>query len=166
MKVATAGAVVRAYRKSSGVSQKELASMVGISRATLNYLESGRDIEIGAGKLLSLLDVLGVPFAVPTDVDRTADDAAIDRACKQIAGKGRKKLPRRVVLEAFTTGRVPIGLEKEFAAFLEEIPEPAVLCVVRATSAGGGPSASAVWRHARALAKATGCSRKVWLRGD
>jgi transcriptional regulator with XRE-family HTH domain len=166
MKVAAVGAIVRSYRKASGVSQKELAGMVGISRATLNYLESGRDLEIGASKLLSLLTVLGVPFVMPAEVDRAADEAVIDRACKQLAGKGRKKLPRRVVIEAFTSGRVPIGLEKEFAAFLEEAPDPAVLSVVRATSSVDGPNAAAVWRNARALAKAAGCSRKVWLRGD
>jgi len=166
MKVAAVGAIVRSYRKASGVSQKELAGMVAISRATLNYLESGRDIEIGASKLLALLDVLGVPFVVASDVDRSADEAAIDRACRQLSSKGRKKLPRRVVLEAFTSGRLPIDLEKEFGFFLDEVPEPVVLAVIRATSAGDGPAASAVWRHARALAKASGCSRKVWLRGD
>ena len=47
MKVSAVGAVIRSYRKASGISQKDLAAMVGISRATLNYLESGRDIEIG-----------------------------------------------------------------------------------------------------------------------
>lgn len=166
MKVAEAGAIVRSYRKAAGVSQKELAGMVGISRATLNYLESGRDIEIGAGKLLSLLDVLGVPLRLPSDVDHSADEAAIDRACKHLSGKGRKKLTRRVVLEAFTTGRVPIGLEKEFGALLDDAPEPVALAIIRATSAGNGPSASVVWRNARALAKASGCGGKMWLRGD
>ena len=60
MKVSEVGAVVRAYRKATGISQKELAALVGISRATLNYLESGREGEIGASKLLAMLELLEI----------------------------------------------------------------------------------------------------------
>ncbi|MEK9736372.1 MAG: helix-turn-helix transcriptional regulator, partial [Candidatus Nanopelagicales bacterium] len=56
--VAAVGAVIRAYRKASGLSQKDLAKLGGVSRATLNYLESGReDMEIGASRLFALLAV-------------------------------------------------------------------------------------------------------------
>ena len=74
MKVSEVGAVVRAYRKATGISQKELASLVGISRATLNYLESGREGEIGASKLLAMLELLGVPFDVPAVVEFARND--------------------------------------------------------------------------------------------
>ena len=103
MKVSEVGAVVRAYRKATGISQKELASLVGISRATLNYLESGREGEIGASKLLAMLELLGVPFDVPQAVDREHDDRILDKAGKS-AGAGKVKLPRKVLVEALATG--------------------------------------------------------------
>jgi transcriptional regulator with XRE-family HTH domain len=165
MKVASVGAVVRAYRKASGISQKELAQLVGISRATLNYLESGRDIEIGAGKLLALLDVLAVPFAMPVDVDRAADEATVDRAARSASGKG-KKLTRKVMIEAVATGRVPIGFEKQVPAFVEEATGAEVLALVRLTAAVAGMPVSTVWRNAKGLAKAVGVSRSAWVRGD
>jgi transcriptional regulator with XRE-family HTH domain len=164
MKVATIGSVVRAYRKASGISQKDLAGMVGISRATLNYLESGRDIEIGAGKLLTLLEVLAVPFSIPSAVDGPADAAAVDKALKSL--KGGKKLSRPVLVEALTTGRVPIGLEKELALLVETAPDPTVLSMVRVTGAASGLPPQTVWKNARTLAKAVGSSRKAWLHGD
>lgn len=163
MKVAIVGSVVRSYRKASGISQKDLAAKVGISRATLNYLESGRDIEIGAAKLLSLLDVLGVPFTVPGDVDRTHDDAVIDKAIKGITGKGGKRLPRKALIEALTTGRPPIGFESQIEQALETAPEAAILAVVRAVSASSGLSPQAVWKNGRSLAKTVGSTRKGWL---
>lgn len=170
MKVAEVGGIVRSYRKASGLSQKVLASRVGMSRATLNVLESGRDIEIGAGKLLALLDVLGIPFAVPTEIDRAGDDATIDRMLAGLTGdengKRAKRLPRRILIEAFTSGRVPIDQDRELAAVLDGADEPAVLAIVRATSAASELSAKDVWKNGRSLAKAVGCTRPLWQHGS
>ena len=163
MKVAAVGSVVRSYRKGSGISQKDLAARVGISRATLNYLESGRDIEIGAAKLLALLDVLSIPFSMPTDVDRSGDDDTLDELLKGISGKGGKKMPRKILVEAMTTGRVPIGFESQVEQVLETAPEPTVLALVRATSAAPGLAAQAAWKNGPNLDKAVGSSRKGWL---
>lgn len=137
--------------------------MVGISRATLNYLESGRDIEIGAGKLLALLDVLGVPFAIPGEVDHKHDDATLNKAIKGITGKGGKKLPRKVLVEALTTGRLPIGYESQIEQLLDTAPEASILAVVRAVSASSSVSPMAVWKNGRSLAKAVGSTRKGWI---
>lgn len=161
MKVAAVGSVVRAYRKASGISQKDLAAMVGTSRATLNYLESGRDIEIGAAKLLALLDLLGIPFAMPPGVDREHDDEVLERAAKAAGGKG--KLQRKVVVEALATGRVPAGSEAPLKVLMEETSEPDILAIVRAVAAGSGQAPKAVWRNGRTVAKAVGTDRRVWL---
>lgn len=163
MKVSAVGSVVRAYRKASGISQKDLAAMIGISRATLNYLESGRDIEIGASKLLALLDLLGIPFSVPEGVDRAHDDAVLERAAKAASGKGKAKLTRKAVVEGFATGAVPTGLDVPMRALLEQTAEPDILAVVRSVSAGSGQAPKAVWRNGRSLAKAVGCDRRIWL---
>jgi transcriptional regulator with XRE-family HTH domain len=160
MKVAAVGSVIRAYRKASGVSQKDLAGMVGISRATLNYLESGRDIEIGAGKLLALLDLLAVPFSVPAGIDREHDDEVLEQAARAVAGR---KLPRKVVVEALATGRAPEGSEPALRSLLDDTPEPAILAIVRAVAAGSGQQPKAVWKNGRSIAKAVGSTRKVWL---
>jgi transcriptional regulator with XRE-family HTH domain len=166
MKVAAVGSVIRAYRKASGISQKDLAGMVGISRATLNYLESGRDIEIGAGKLLALLDFLDVPFVLPEGVDRGHDDDVLERAARSAGGIGRSRLTRKTVVEALATGKVPEGSQPSLAALLDGTPEAEILAIVRAVSAGSGQSPKAVWKNGRTLAQAVGSDRKVWLHGS
>jgi transcriptional regulator with XRE-family HTH domain len=154
--------VVRAYRKASGISQKELASRVGISRATLNYLESGRDIEIGAGKVLALLDVLAVPFVLPADVDHRGDLATVDRAAKEVGGKG-KKLTAKVMVEALATGRLPISYERQVEAFVDQAADADVLALVRLTASSTGMPVTSVWKNAKSLSKALGSSRKGWV---
>lgn len=164
MNVASVGAVVRTYRKASGLSQKDLAALVGMSRATLNYLESGRDIEIGATKLLAVLNVLGVPLGLPEGIDRKADEATVDRAIKAVADKG-KKLSRKVLVEALATGKAPDAVKRPLKAFWDDAPESAVLAAVRLTATTSGQSTSAIRDHAAAVAKAVGSSREAWLRG-
>ena len=164
MKVAAVGSVVRAYRKASGISQKDLAAMVGVSRATLNYLESGRDLEIGAAKLLAILDLLAVPFHMPEGVERQPDDEVLERAVRAAGGKPR--LVRKVVVEALATGKAPAGFEKPLLALLDGTPEPDVLAVVRAVAAGSGQPPKAIWRNGRALATVLGSARPIWLSED
>jgi len=163
MTVAEVGVLVRAYRKATGLSQKDLAAMAGMSRATLNYLESGRDIEIGAAKLLALLDLLGVPFDVPSVVDRVHDDVVLERAAKAAGGKA--KLPRKAVVEALATGMPPDGTGPALLRLLEAASDAEALAIVRAVSAGTGQPPKAVWKHGRVLAARLGCARPVWQHG-
>lgn len=162
MKVSEVGAVVRAYRKASGLSQKDLAKLIGISRATLNYLESGREGEIGASKLLGILDLLGIPFTLPEGVDREHDDAALGRAGKSVKGK----LSRKILIEALATGAVPEGHEVPLAGYLDTAPEESVLAVVRAVSAQAGQPPKSVWKNARKLAVTLGSERALWQSDD
>lgn len=171
MNVVEIGGIVRSYRRASGISQKDLAHMVGISRATLNYLESGRDIEIGAGKLLAIVTVLGVPFSVPEEVSPDVDESVLAAALADMAigpdGGADKAGPLTVsqVVQGLATGRPPGGQAEAVHHFLETVTEPIAVVAVRVAAAGSGHSAKAVWKGGRSLAKAVGCSRTLWTKG-
>ena len=47
-------------RKASRLTQSELASKAGVSRATLEALENGRSGEIGFSKITNILSALGL----------------------------------------------------------------------------------------------------------
>ena len=53
------GQQVSHLRKAKKLTQEELASYAGISRATLNALENGRIGDVGTRKLIKILDILG-----------------------------------------------------------------------------------------------------------
>lgn len=164
LSVASLGAVVRAHRKASGLSQKDLARAAGVSRATLNYLESGReDMEIGASKLLALLDVLGIPVAVSATVDRTADEAAVAAALADL-GKG-VRLKEGDLMEALASGRVPPGAEEGIRAFLTGAPAGAGPAAIRLAAARSGNPPKEISRNGRSLAKALQVACPEWLGG-
>ena len=162
---AAVGTTIRAYRKASGVSQKDLAKWGGVSRATLNYLESGRDdIEIGAGKLFNLLAVLGVPLVIPTEVDRPGDEELVAGALKAQA-KGKKRLSEGDLMEALASAKVPPGAEASLTAFLEGISQGVGMAAVRLAAARSGNPAKEIAKNARALAKALHVGGAPWLHG-
>ena len=162
--VASMGSAVRAHRKASGLSQKDLAKAAGVSRATLNYLESGReDMEIGASKLLAILAVLGIPVGVPVDVSRDADEATVGAA---LAGQGKgRSLAEGVLMEALASGRIPPKAEAGVAEFLEHAPEGAGPAAVRLAAARSGNPPKEISRNGRALAKALHVACPAWLGG-
>jgi len=58
------GSRIAVARKGLKLSQKELASRAGISRATLEALENGRAGELGFSKLTRILAVLGLDLVL------------------------------------------------------------------------------------------------------
>ncbi len=155
------GNVVRQARRAAGLSQKELARLAGISRATLNYLENEPDSDMGAIKLLHVLDVLGVRLVLEQPAS-SADAAAVAAAIGALPRAERIPVP--VLVESLITGRQPIGHEAALARFLDQAPMAAVVAAVRLAAAHDGMAPKAAWKHAVLLAAAAGCTRTEWAR--
>jgi transcriptional regulator with XRE-family HTH domain len=74
------GQVLKDARKRAQLSQAQLAHPLGMSRATISALESGRCDEIGFAKLAALLDTLGLQMEVcPRKSRPTIDDLRAER---------------------------------------------------------------------------------------
>lgn len=75
MQLIDLGPSLREARKRANLSQAELAAPLGMSRATISSIESGRCEEIGFAKLAALLERLGLELAVaPRRARPTIDD--------------------------------------------------------------------------------------------
>ena len=80
MQLAELGSVLKEARKKSKLSQAQLAAPLGMSRATISALESGRCEEIGFAKLATLLDIVGLELTVVARASRpTLDDLRNER---------------------------------------------------------------------------------------
>lgn len=80
MQLSDLGPLFKEARRRAGLSQAELAAPLGMSRATISSIESGRCIEIGFTKLTALLERLGMQVTVTPRVSRpTIDDLRAER---------------------------------------------------------------------------------------
>ena len=74
------GPLLRAARREANLSQAELAQPLGMSRATISAIESGRCEEIGFAKLAALLELVGLEVVVTPRKGRpTVDDLRAER---------------------------------------------------------------------------------------
>ena len=58
------GIAVRSARKAHGLSQAELATPLGMSRATISAIENGTFTDLGVRKLAAVCAAVGLEFAV------------------------------------------------------------------------------------------------------
>jgi len=79
------GAEIRTARKFRQIRQADLAARAGLSRSTLSDLERGSIAELGYGKLMVLLALVGLDLKVmaansgrPTLEDLTNDDQGME----------------------------------------------------------------------------------------
>jgi HTH-type transcriptional regulator / antitoxin HipB len=74
MQLANLGPLLKEARRNAGLSQAELAAPLGMSRATISAIESGRCEEIGFAKLAALLDSVGLELTVTPRAARPTID--------------------------------------------------------------------------------------------
>lgn len=80
MQLPELGAVLREARKKARLSQQQLAKPLGMSRATISAIETGRCEEIGFSKLAALLSTVGLEIMVAPRKGRpTIDDLRAER---------------------------------------------------------------------------------------
>jgi transcriptional regulator with XRE-family HTH domain len=64
------GQIILHARKNQKLSQQQLASQLGMSRATLSALENGTIAEIGIRKIMAICAALGLELMVQQKVSR------------------------------------------------------------------------------------------------
>jgi transcriptional regulator with XRE-family HTH domain len=80
MQLTEVGAVLKEARRAAKLGQQQLAAPLGMSRATISALESGRCQEVGFSKLAALLNAVGLELTVrPHKARPTIDELRAER---------------------------------------------------------------------------------------
>ena len=58
------GAAIRAARAQRKLNQEQVGKMLGMSRATISGIETGKVVEVGVRKLMALCAVVGLDVSV------------------------------------------------------------------------------------------------------
>jgi len=119
MRIQDLGHEIRRARTARGLTQSELASSVGLSRTTINQLENGLVRDVGARKILSILERLGLTLRVqPADTPAPPDFVRL--ACTAASVAFGTSLAEDELIRALLTGKIPSRKRPHLRTLLEE----------------------------------------------
>lgn len=159
MNLADIGQLVQARRTALGLSQARLATMSGLSRATINQLETGSLVDLGAAKLIALLDLLGIKLDAGT---RKGHPHALKSVSQSASVSYKTVLDPAVLAAALVDGSLPKGITPHVATLLDEAPLSLIVAVVEEVASNSSTSPKLLWKHLLHWAKDLHSPRGVW----
>ena len=156
------GAAIRTRRESLGLTQDRLAALADLSRVTVNELENGLLADLGMGKVMRLLDILGYSLALTPKrgiADRSAR-SGLKIAARSASVSYRRHLPPAALANAVRSGKIPDEYRAHFATLLDEAPIPLVVHAVEESFSTTVPRSA--WRHIAQWASDFKSTRNVW----
>ena len=155
------GATIRRTRLASGISQAQLARMAGVSRATINYAETGRSA-IGADALLRILPPLGLSIASTRSVAGREDRPAVELLATSASVSFKETIPVAEVERALVTGTFADPWLPHITTIIDEASNSLLLRAVREIAAQTFLPAATIWRNLRSLAEAVSSPNTRW----
>lgn len=153
------GQRIRDRREELGLSQDRLAKLGGLSRVTINQLETGSIGDLGVSKLLNLLDLLGLTLDAHA---RPTQGHALRMASRTASVSYKRELSSRELSHALADGALPIGITPHVATLLDEAPLQIIVSAVEEAAQQEHVAPKAIWRHVIKWAHDLQSPRKVW----
>jgi transcriptional regulator with XRE-family HTH domain len=157
--------IVKRQRTEMGLSQERLAELAGLSRATINELETGKLTNLSLTRAERLANVLGYGLGV-TGTRKTKSDKETGSALETAARSGsisyRDPIPPETLRHALLTGVIPPKHIAQLRALLDEAPLSVLSAVVAQIELENGTPRKATWQKMRRLAAAVACTRGIW----
>ena len=157
--------VVKRQRSDMGLSQERLAELAGLSRATINELETGKLTNLSLTRAERLANALGFGLGM-TGVRRgksgrdTAD--ALETAALSGSISYGEQIPADTLRQALLTGVVPPKHIAQLRALLDEASLSVLSAVAAQIEVENNVPRKATWQKMRQLAAAVACTRPVW----
>ena len=160
MNLTDLGQLVHVRRQALGLSQARLAAMSGLSRATINQLETGSLVDLGAAKLIALLDLVGINL----DAGASKGHKHALQSVSQTASVSYKTLLEPADLAAaLVDGALPQRLTPHIATLLDEAPLSLIVAAVEEVASGSCLAPKQLWNHLFQWAKELHSPRDVWV---
>jgi transcriptional regulator with XRE-family HTH domain len=163
MRLQEAGYAIRRARIARGLTQAELAKAAGLSRVTLNRLEMGTFPDLGAKKLQTLLDNVGLTLAIQS-APKTRRSDFIRLASTSASVSFKEPLTEAELIRALLTGKVPQGKKPHFRTLFAEARPSLVRGLLHEVSRWTKPGK--LEKNLTAIAHEVGATERVaeWLK--
>jgi transcriptional regulator with XRE-family HTH domain len=160
MNLAEIGQRIRERREALGLSQDRLAKLGGLSRVTVNQLETGAIGELGVTKLLALLDLLGLTLDASTRPERKH---ALQMASRTASVSYKTSLEPGVLARALADGMLPAAITPHVATLLDEAPLSIIVSAIEEAASRHHVPPKQIWRHLIQWAHDLQSPRQVWI---
>lgn len=158
--------MVKRQRSEMGLSQERLAELAGLSRATINELETGKLTNLSLTRAERLANTLGFGLGV-TGTRKAKSDGDTASAMETAARSGSisysETIPPETLRHALVTGVIPPNHIPQLRALLDEAPLTVLSAAVAQIELENNVPRRATWQRMRQLATATACTRGIWL---
>jgi transcriptional regulator with XRE-family HTH domain len=159
MNLNSIGQIVQRRRQALGLSQARLAKLSGLSRATINQLETGTLVDLGASKLIVLLDLLGIDLDAH---ERTPGRSALRLASQTASVSYKQALEPQALAAALIAGQLLAQWRPQVATLLDEAPLPIIVGAIEEVASKSSCSAKTLWKHLVQWAHELQSPRQVW----
>ena len=159
MNLTQIGQRIRTRREELGLSQDRLAKLAGLSRVTVNQLETGAIVDLGVSKLLNLLDLLGLALDAQAKPKR---GHALGMASRTASVSYERVLSSNELSHALAGGALPAEITPHVATLLDEAPLQIIVSAVEEAAQQEHVAPKAIWRHVIKWANDLQSPRMVW----
>lgn len=159
MNLSEIGQLIHNRRLALGLSQARLAKLSGLSRATINQLETGTIVDLGVGKLILLLDLLGLTLDAS---QRPSRDNALSLASRTASVSYKDVLAPQALAAAMVDGYLPESITPQVATLLDEAPLSLIVRVVEEVARHTQCPTKQLWKHLLQWAHTLKSPRVVW----
>lgn len=160
MNLADIGYLVHQRRVALGLSQARLAALAGLSRATINQLENGALVDLGAAKLIALLDLVGINLDAGP---RKGQQHALQLVSQTASVSYKTVLNPDTLAAALIDGELPAHITPQVATLLDEAPLSLIIAAVEEVAGTSQLSPKLLWKHLVAWAHDLRSPRAVWV---
>jgi len=155
------GSLVRRRRTELDMTQALLARATGLSRASVNALETGAIKDLSFNRALRVLSVLGLRFEA-TLPQKPPSASALRTAAQTASVSLKTQLKPAVLRRALTEGYVPEQAIAHIGTLLDEAPASLLVRLVDEVSREDNLAPAVVWSNMRMLAKGFKSPRPLW----
>lgn len=150
---------VKKKRAELGLTQGQLAKLSGLSRTTINHLESGVLQDLGYAKLNHVLAILGLNLDTKERLQKTS---ALEIAAQTASTSYQRILTASELAQILGGGSIPSSLKPHITTLLDETPIPLVVRAIHETSAEMNIPAKQIMKHIAQFAEELHTYRKIW----
>jgi len=150
-----------------GLTQTSVATLSGLSRATVNQLEKGAVKDLSLTRATRLMDVLGLsmiiaPPRTARHTGRRQKSQALDIAARTASVSYKVPVGAHQLRDVLTTGALSADIVPHVYALLDEAPVSLLASVVEQLHEEAGIEHAKVWKQMRGLAHQLKSSREIW----